>query len=125
MHKYKDLLCVVVPCLLRMRCNSNCAALVFIGASVYIMCVGVDANMSLKNAILSPILVVKSVKNRRNLRFLMVILLGVSLFDGFFIKITSFDDTFCKFLGEFLFWFWGYGVCCAVCVNICVDNLVF
>ena len=44
---------------------------------------------------------------------------------AFFMKITSFDDMFSKFLGEFLFWFWGYGVGYAVCVNICVDNLVF
>ena len=65
-----------------MRCNSNCAVLVFIGASVYIMCVGIGAgaNISLKNAVLSPILIVKTVKNRRNLRFLTVILLDMSLF---------------------------------------------
>lgn len=65
-----------------MRCNSNCAVLVFIGASVCIMCVGVvtGANIYPKNAVLSPILVVKSVKNRRNLRFLTVILLDMSLF---------------------------------------------
>lgn len=65
-----------------MRCNSNCAVLVFIGASVCIMCVGVGigANICPKNAVLFPILVIKIVKNRRNLRFLAVILLDVSLF---------------------------------------------
>lgn len=46
------------------------------------MCVGIvaGANICPKNAVLSPILVVKSVKNRRNLRFLTVILLDMSLF---------------------------------------------
>ena len=65
-----------------MCCNSNCAVLVFIGASVCIMCVGIvaGANICPKNAVLFPILVIKIVKNRRNLRFLAVVLLGMSLF---------------------------------------------
>ena len=68
-----------------MRCNSNCAVLVSIGASVCIMCVGVGigANICPKNAVLFPILVIKIVKNRRNLRFLVKNM----LFKGFFVLI--------------------------------------
>ena len=67
---------------------SACAAIqtapcLFLLTHLYnIMCVGVGtgANICPKNTVLSPILVVKTVKNRRNLRFLAVILLDVLLF---------------------------------------------